>query len=490
MVRDILLALVVLLSFLSAERLDSRKIDAAVQHSMAVWHVPGTAVAIVRGDQVVYAKGYGVREAGRPEAVTPDTLFAIGSTTKAFTTAAMAMLVDEGRMSWDDPVRKHIEFFHLNDPLADQMVTLRDLITHRTGLSRNDLLWYDSPLSREEILRRVAFIKPSKPFRAVWQYNNIMFLAAGYAVGQTGRATWENFIQTRIFDPLGMRSANFHVEDARKAPDHASPHVLENDGKTRVVPWRNIDNIGPAGAINASINDLARWVRFQLGDGAFEGRRLISAKNFAEMHTPQMAIRPEEWGRSWNPETRQMTYGLGWTLHDYRGHYLISHGGAIGGFRANITMVPDAKLGIVVLSNLGQENMPEALRFTLIDVLLGLAPHDWDLELRAHFQKEAQDEIAAQRKLFEGRRPGTKPSLELASYSGEYFDPGYGPLKVAFESGRLVLHWSRRHETLDHFHYDTFRTPAALVRFQLGEDGAVRSVHYLGIEFLLMDPKK
>jgi CubicO group peptidase (beta-lactamase class C family) len=327
MVRHIFLAPVILLSLVSAERLESRKIDAAVQHSMAVWHVPGTAVAIFRGDHGMYAKGYGVCEAGRPGAVTPDTLFAIGSTTKAFTTAAMAMLVDAS--CFTSTIHLRTRWSHC-------------ATSSRTGQASAATTSYGTipPLSREELLRRVAFIRPSRSFRAVWQYNNIMFLAAGYAVSQAGQTTWENFIQPRIFDPLGMRSANFHIDDAQEAPDHASPHVLESTGKTRVVAWRNIDNIGPVGAINASVNDLARWGRFQLGNGTFEARRLISAKSLAEMHTPQMAIRPEEWGRSWNPETRQMTYGLGWTLHDYRGHYLISHGGAIDGFRANITMVP------------------------------------------------------------------------------------------------------------------------------------------------------
>ncbi len=487
--RRLLLALIIVLSLLSAEGIDRHSIDAAVEHSMQSWQVPGVAVAIVRNDGVTYLKGFGVRDVGRTEKVTPHTIFAIGSNTKAFTAAAMAMLVDEKRMTWDDPVRKHIEFFHLSDPLADQMVTLRDLITHRTGLSRNDLLWYDSPLTREEILRRIAFLKPAQPFRAAWQYNNLMFLAAGYAVSTASGTTWEKFIQTRIFDPLDMETADFHVEDAQQAPDHATGHSLDRKGIPSRVPWRNIDNIGPAGEINASALDLVHWVQFQLGDGTFKGQRLISAKNMAEMHTPQMVIRPEDWGRSWNPETRQMTYGFGWTLQDHRGWHLVSHGGAIDGFRSNITLVPDAKFGIVVLSNLGQENMPEALRFDLLDILLGLPARDWDSELRAHFQKETGDELAAQRTVTESRRTDTTPSHPLQVYEGDYFDPGYGTLRITKEAGNLVLHWSRRHDALEHFQYDTFRSPLSLVQFHLGPDGAVRSVTYLDIEFLLTHPE-
>jgi CubicO group peptidase (beta-lactamase class C family) len=450
---------------------------------MREWGVPGAAIAIVRPDGVAYAKGYGAREIGKPDPVTPDTAFAIGSTTKAFTAAAIAMLVDEGKMSWDDPVRKHIPWFHLQDPAADQLVTIRDLLTHRTGLSRNDMLWYASPWDREELIRRLAFVRPSRPFRGAWQYNNLMFLTAGYAASHAAGSSWEELVQKRIFDPLGMKSATFHVEDAQKQNDHATGNALR-DGKVVTTPWRNIDNIGPAGSINSSVNDLSRWVRLQLNGGVFEGRRLISAASMAEMHTPQMAMRPEDWGRSWNPETRQMTYALGWTLHDYRGRYLVSHGGAIDGFRANITILPDDKLGIIVLSNLGQENMPEALRWTLIDIALGLAPRDWDAELRAHFKKETDDAQAVARKLMDARRPDTKPSLALNQYAGEYFDPGYGKVTIAEDKGRLLISWSNvARAPLEHFQFDTFRGPASTVQFRLRPDGSVQSLIFLDVEF-------
>ena len=450
---------------------------------MQAWGVPGAAIAIVRGDKVEYAKGYGFRESGKDSRVTTDTTFAIGSTTKAFTAAAIAMLVDEGKMAWDDPVRKHIPWFHLYDPAADQLVTIRDLLSHRTGLSRNDLLWYASPWDREELIRRLAYVKPSRPFRAAWQYNNLMFLTAGYAVGRVADTSWEGFVQRRIFDPLAMKTATFHVEDAQKQADHATGHALRQV-KAVAVPWRNIDNIGPAGSINASVNDLASWVRLQLNGGVFNGKRLISAANLAEMHTPQMAMRPDDWGRSWNPETRQMTYGLAWTIHDYRGRHIVSHGGAIDGFRANITLVPDEKLGIVVLSNLGQENMPEALRWTLIDIAAGLTRRDWDSELRAHFKAESDEAQAAARKVQESRKSDTKPSLPLAQYAGEYFDAGYGTVKIAEEKGRLLISWSSVSGALEHFHFDTFRGPGSTVQFRLSADANVQSLTFQGVDFI------
>src|ERR1039457_1390206 len=487
MLRGIFAVLAFVVNLASGQPLDRARVDAAVHKAMQDWGVPGAAVAIVRDDGVLLAEGYGVKELGRPGPVTANTLFAIGSTTKAFTPAAMAMLVDEGKMNWDDPVRKHIEFFRLYDPLADEMVTLRDLVCHRTGLSRNDMLWYNSPLSSEEIIRKIAFIKPSRQFRSAWQYNNLMFLTAGFAVGKASGMAWPDFVQKRIFDPLGMTAADCTAAVAEKAADHASPH-RKASAKTSVISWYHLDNIQPAGAIDANAQDLSKWVRFQLGDGAFEGKRLISARNMAEMHTPQMVMRPDDWGRSYNPETRQMSYGMGWTIHDYRGIHLVSHGGAIDGFRANITLLPDQKIGIVVLSNLDQENMPEALRFSLIDILLGLPPRDWDAVLMEHFRDESKREAAAAKKRAESRRTDTRPSRELEAYAGEYAEPGYGNAVVTLENGQLTLAWSRYRQPLEHFHFDTFqvkggRIGGTPVQFHLAADGTVKSLDFLDVEF-------
>jgi CubicO group peptidase (beta-lactamase class C family) len=470
-----------------AQPLDRAKVDAAVQKAMHDWGVPGAAVAIVRGDGLLLVQGYGVKELGRPDPVSANTLFAIGSATKAFTTASMAMLVDEGKMNWDDPVRKYIEFFHLSDPLADQMVTLRDLVCHRTGLSRNDLLWYDSAWSSEEIIRKIAFIKPTRPFRSAWQYNNLMFLTAGYAVGRTAGTTWQDFVQKRIFDPLDMAASDCSTTVVEKSPDHASPHRKASE-KTRVISWYNLDNIQPAGAINASVQDLSKWLSFQLSDGTIHGRRLISARNMTEMHTAQMVMRPEDWGREFNPETRQMSYGLAWMIHDYRGIHLVSHGGAIDGFRANITLLPDQKIGIVVLSNLDQENMPEALRYSLVDIVLGLPERDWDSILMEHFANETKEAAAASKKFLDSRVPNTKPSRELAAYTGEYTEPAYGTAVITVENAALAVAWNRFHQPLEHFHFDTFRVKGGRIegspiQFRLAANGSVDSMGFLGVEF-------
>ncbi len=483
-IRPLALALFILRTACAAT-LDPAKIDELAEKSMRAWGVPGVAIAIVEGDKVIYAKGYGVKELGKTDPVTAGTIFAIGSTTKAFTTAAMAMLVDEGKMGWDDPVRSYVEFFHLNDPMADAMVTLRDLVSHRTGLSRNDLLWYNSLSTRAEIIRKVAFVKPSRQFRSAWQYQNIMFLTAGYAVGRASGGSWEQFVQRRILDPLAMTDADFSADVARTTPNHATPHRKNVTGKPEVIEWRNIDNIGPAGSLNASVNDMAKWIRLQLNDGVFDGKRLISHSAFEEMRTPQMAIRPEDAGRNTNSESNEISYGLGWFLQDYRGLFLVQHGGAIDGFRTSVALVPKQKLGVVVMSNLDNENMPEALRYQIIDAVLGLPAHDWDAELIAYFGKQEAAGRASLDRFLASRQKGTKPSLPLHAYAGTYEDRGYGELKIAVVGKNLESHWSRVNSRLEHFHYDTFlmEDKSPLI-FRLGPDANVESVTMLGIEFI------
>lgn len=478
----------------AAEPANLKGLDALIEQSRKTWNVPGLSVAVVKNDQVVYLKGFGVKELGKTDAVTPDTRFAIGSTTKAFTTAALAILVDDGKMQWDDPVRRHVPFFHLSDPLADTNVTMRDIVCHRTGLNRNDLLWFNSPWTREEIIRKIGLVKLSKPFRSAYQYQNIMFLTAGFAVGRIAGGSWEDFVRARILEPLGMTNTDFSTVDVVRAADYSAPH--QGLGKdVKVIPWRNIDNIGPAGSINSSARDLAKWVRMQLNEGEFEGRRIVSKKNLEETHTPQMVIRMDDDSRSLNDETFQTSYGLGWVIQDYRGKLMVSHGGAIDGFRAQITLLPKEKTGIVVLTNLGQINMAEALRMRITDSVLGLGPIEWD----AKYQKAQQTASDRQKKRVEERekahRKDTKPSRELEAYVGVYEEPAYGRAEVALAGGKLELKWSNWRSTLEHWHFDTFQAKGedrleGDVTFQLGADGNLRSLRMLDQEFMRVATEK
>ena len=485
-----LVVVIALAASAPAQTIDTASVDKIVEDALKAWQVPGASLAIVQGDKVVHLKGYGVKEQGTTNPVTPDTLFAIGSTSKAFTTTAMAMLVDDGKMNWDDPVRKHVEFFRLSDPLASEQVTLRDIITHRTGLARHDLLWYRSPWGREEIIRRIGSVQLTRPFRSTWQYQNIMFVTAGYAVGAASKSSWEEFVQKRIFDPLGMAGANFSATVAEKSPDHASPHVKGSDGKVTLIPWFNLDNAGPAGSINAGARDMSKWVRFQLGNGTFEGKRLVSASNMAEMHKPQMIVPVDD---AAYPYTNMMSYGMAWFIHDYHGQLMIAHTGGIDGFRARVVLLPKQKIGIVILTNssvgTSSASMHVAASNSIVDLLLGLPKTDWNSRYGAQVTAmEAQATSFEQRR--EARRQkDTHPSHELASYAGTYEDAAYGQVNVAVEGGSLVLRWSNFKAKLEHFHYDTFmakdQSPLGdeMVVFNLGAGGEVEQVSLLGTEF-------
>jgi len=366
---------------------------------------------------------------------------------------------------------------------------MRDLVTHRTGLIRHDLLWYGSPWGREEIIKRIGFVPLSYGFRTTFQYQNIMFLTAGQAVGAASGGSWEEFTQKRIFDPLGMKSANFSALRAEKSPDHASPHSKQ-DGRIEVDKWRNLDNVGPAGSINASARDLSNWIRLHLNDGVVDGKRLISSENLREMHAPQMVIRNEGRWKLFFPEseTSQLSYGLGWFISDYRGHKLVMHGGTIDGFRASVMLVPKSKIGVAALTNLTGSQMPEAACYNIIDLLLDLPKKDWNAyisEEAARFEAEQTKSLMAR---YGKRHSNTKPSRDLAAYTGVYEDPAYGQAMVLLDGDKLLIQWSNFKSRLDHFHYDTFiaaddplKTEQAI--FTLGADGEVSGMNFLGVNF-------
>jgi CubicO group peptidase (beta-lactamase class C family) len=463
-------------------------IDSIMQDALKAWKVPGAALAVVYRGRVVCVKGYGVKQQGKKEAVTGNTLFPLASCTKAFTTTAMAMLVDEGKMAWDDPVRKHVPYFKLADPLADANVTLRDLVCHRTGLAGHDLLWYRSKWKQDEIIRRIGRVKLSHSFRSAFEYQSIMVMAAGQAVACAARQPWDEFVRKRIFEPLAMKRACFTTTVALKDPDHASAHRKDKTGKVNVIPWYAMTTPDPAGSINASARDLSKWLLLQLGDGTFRGTRLVSAKNLGETHLPHTIMRLEGSGRAMQPLTIQMSYGLGWVIQDYRGQMLFSHGGVIDGFRAHVTLVPRAQLGLYLLNNLEGTQMNLAISNSIVDLVLNLGAKDWNTEFGAVVKKEEAARKAAARRRQEERHKGTKTTLALTSYVGSYDDPAYGTARITLKNGSLSWEWSSFRATLEHYHYDTFiarqeSIGAPFLVFHVDARGGVTGMKFLDRDF-------
>jgi CubicO group peptidase (beta-lactamase class C family) len=472
-----------LCSLLLGQAPSAAAIDAHVREAMTQWQIPGMAVVVVHEDRVVYLKGFGVRELNKPEAVTPDTVFPIASCSKSFTALALAMLVDEGKASWDDPVRKHVPFFKLKDPSADATVTLRDLVCHRTGLGLHDYLWYRSGVGLEQRIRRLAHLEQDFPIRSRFQYQTVAFAAAGYAAGLIEKSSWSDVVRSRIFRPLDMKATTATCADSAK--EQASAHRKNAAGYVEVVP-RYPQDEDPAGSIHTTARDLARYLRFQLGDGTWQGRRLLSRAALAEPHTAQMLIRSDDFTRRMNPESLLVAYGMGWIVQDYRGKLLIQHGGAIDGFRAHLTLAPSLRLGIGILNNLEGNFANLPLSNAIVDAYLAAPPRDWQMyyfEIVEESLKERQRRHADFEK---GRRPKELPSSPLTEFAGTYVDPAYGAVDVAFDGSRLSWKWGEWRGTLEHYAGDQFVAVAPPLRDQIMSFhvGPTARMEFLGRSFV------
>ena len=440
-----------------APSFDPAAVDRLAEATLKRWGLAGLALAVVDHDRVVVLRGYGTRGLSGGGAVGPDTLFQIGSTTKAFTTTLLALLVDEKKLRWDDPVRDHLESFRLSDPCADALVTLRDLVSHRTGLAEHDELWDDSPWGRQEVIRRAAFLPLARPFRSRYGYNNIMLMAAGEAAASAAALPWETLVRTRILAPLGMASTRLTDAEWLAAKDRAEGLKLTEDG--RVVPQVLVGNepLGPAGTVKSTARDLAQWVRFHLAGGTVDGQRLVSAEALDETKMPQTVLRFEGTTRANNPETNLMSYGMAWVVQDHRGELLVGHSGSLNGFRARIDLLPKRQVGFVLLTNTGRAPALVALRNGLVDLLLdGKESRDWnayylDLEAKGKARSEARKREA------EASRPkGTAPSHDVPAYAGAYANRSHGTMTVTAEDGKLVLTWNRMKGPLVHQVFDAF----------------------------------
>ncbi|HEX7318385.1 MAG TPA: serine hydrolase [Pyrinomonadaceae bacterium] len=485
----LLLALLIFSQATPAQTLEERlkEIDDYAAKAGQEWKVPGFSVAIVKDDKVVFVKGYGVRELGKTEPVDKDTLFAVASNSKAFTSAALATLVDEGKIKWDDPVTKYLPYFQLYDPYVTREMTVRDLLSHRSGLATfgGDLLWYETNYSREDVIRRVRFLKPAYGFRSRYGYQNIMFLAAGEIVPAVTGKSWDDYVRERFFLPLGMTRTVTTYKQLLSSQNVATPHN-ETEGRVKVVKYSNVDAAGGAAAINSSATEMAEWLRLQLGRGTYQGKKIFSADRSREMWTPHTIVSGvSEAGERFNPTVHFNLYGLGWGLSDYRGRKVVTHSGGLDGMTSRVALMPEENLGVVILTN-SETPLQAFLYYKVFDVFTGAPPRDWSADYMARVKAAREREEVEAKKVEEARVPNTKPSLSLSSYAGTYGGQMYGDAKVTEENGRLVVRLVPSPNyvgDLEHWHFDTFRIkwrdsvvypyPRGWVTFQLDPQGKV-----------------
>jgi CubicO group peptidase (beta-lactamase class C family) len=427
------------------------------------WKVPGMSIAIVKDGKVVLAKGYGVRELGKNDAVDADTLFGAMSTTKAMTVAALAMLVDEGKISWDDKVVKQLPEFRVADPYVTSELRIRDLLTHNGGIGNADFLWAWTPeLSTSEIIDRMQYARPAYPFRGGYTYQNIMYAVAGEVIRKASGMPWERFVTERLFVPLAMMNTYPNYRSSTGYKNRSSSH-FEVDGKTVVIPEMTADPIAPAGAVWSTANDIGKWVAFMLGDGSVNGKVLIKPATFRTILSPQAIVPPGQFYPTVSlTKPHWTTYGFGWFQHDYRGEMVNFHTGSLAGRTAIIGLIPDRKMGIYIFGNTDHAEVRHALMYKAFDMFAfsDNAGRDWSKEMKTMYDGLEADGKKQNDAQLARRNPNTKPSLPLSSYAGRYSDPFYGDMDVALVNGklRLTIGKGARVADVEHWHYDTFQT--------------------------------
>lgn len=461
------------------------EIDAYAEKVRNEWNVPGLAVAIVKDDKVIFAKGYGVRELGKPDKVDENTLFAIASNSKAFTTAALAILIDRGLISsWDDKVSTYLPEFQMYDAYVTREMTIRDLVCHRSGLDTfsGDLLWYETTYTPDEILRRVRYLKPVSSFRSKYGYQNLMFIAAGRIIEKVSGKSWGEFIKEQILLPLGMTRTTTSVRDIKD--NYAAPHNESGGKGLRVLPLGNIDNAIGAAGLNSSVADVAKWLRLQLGRGKYEGKQIFSEQRAGEMWSPCMIVGTSPFPTKEAPTQVFVGYGLGWFISDYRGRKLISHSGGLDGMISQTALMPSENLGVVVLTN-SETSAALAIRNKILDLFTDATEkRDWSAEYLKIAKQRKERREAEEKKAEAARVPNTKPSLPLKSYEGIYSSQMYGDVQIKEENGKLVMRFLPAPNfvaDLEHWHYDTFlikwrstvnyNFPRGWVTFTLDRDG-------------------
>lgn len=469
MKKTILSALCLLLSALSVIVIAQKKnktvttdkfagLDTAFERVLKDWHAAGFAVAVVEKNKVIYAKGFGYRDVDKRLPVTPNTLFAIGSCTKAFTASLLGMLQKENKINLDNPVREYLpELKFYNDNMNNQII-VRDLMTHRTGLPRHDYSWYlFSSTSRDSLLRRIQYMQPTAGIREKWQYNNFMFLVQGMIAEKINKKKWEVLVKENIFDKLDMTRSNFSVLTMSKDSNASIGYSIKNDSIIKKLDYYNIDAMGPAGSINSSVNEMSNWVITWINGGKFNGKEIIPSNYVTEAQSSQMVIAGALPSKE-HPDVHLSNYGFGWFISSYRGHYRVEHGGNIDGFSANTCFFPSDSIGFIVLTNQNGSAVPSIVRNIIADRVLNLSSFPWNDSLKAAADKAKATAKESEKNALSNRKVNTKPSHPLKDYEGLFSNPGYGTAEVYVKNDSLFIKMGPTDITwLKHYHYDIFQ---------------------------------
>ncbi len=451
----------------------------------------GFAVAVIQKDKIIYAKGFGYRDYEKKIPATPNTQFAIGSCTKAFTSLLIGLLDKEAKIEYDKPVREYLPGLKFFNNEMNNQITVRDIMCHRTGLPRHDYSWYlFNTNSRDSMMQRIQFQEPTAAIRQKWQYNNFMFLLQGMIAEKMSGKSWEQNIKEKIFTPLGMNSSTLTIKDLEKSAEPSLGYYLYKDSLIKKLDYYDINAMSPAGSINSSVNEMAKWVIMWINGGKYNGKEIFPSPYLKEAMSSQMIIGaalPEKE----KPDIHFANYGFGWFMASYRGHYRVEHGGNIDGFSASTSFFPSDSIGIIVLTNQNGSAIPSIVRNTIADRLLKEKPIDWLGERNAADAKAKVAAKEAEGKAESNKKTGTKPSHNLKDYEGLYNHPGYGTMEVAVLNDSIFMLVPGKKIWLRHFHYDVFETFEAdkkegidtseksslNIRFEINEAGEINSVY-------------
>jgi len=461
-----LLVLLVSLPSLNAQTIDvSKKLQGFDQYMEKVlkdWNEPGAGVGVVIKNKLVFAKGYGYRDYGQKLPVTPKTLFQIASNTKLFTAVAVGMLVEDGKLDWDKPIRNYVPSIQFYDKDLNNSVTIRDMLSHRTGISRHDLIWYKSDFTRKELFEKLKYLEPSQPLRQGYLYNNLMYVSAGYIIEVLSNQTWESYVQNKILNPLGMSSTVFTVDEMKKQPDHGVPYNEKRDTTIlyQIPIYEDQQAVGPAGCIISNIEDMSKWLIALMNNGNYQGKAVISPKIIKATLSPSIALPNRAIENKGYKEVINNVYGMGRFTASYRGHLYLDHGGALPGFFSQFSIMPLDSIGVIVFV-IGDQGsvLNDVITYNLYERFLGMDQTPWNERLlKEHkegqkFGKEGRTKVGGDRII------GTKPSHPLSDFVAQYENPAYGIINITMVDTSLQLDYNHMVLPLKHYHYDRFDSP-------------------------------